>query len=220
MWWPFRTHIGAPTRGKERPDEFLLRKIRIKSISDESVISYDQAGEHPVAPTDYPIFFYTEKFRPPGLLSGRPPEDDLNYEGFCLIDEASWRKFAPQDKDGFRLGPGAPEALCRMLAKIGHSYAVAELGFEVFQPCLTPFIRGVHINCLQWIGCDEQIPPTSVSLHEIGLETSLVRGRGALIVSLRLFACLGTPVYRMIVGELNGRLNSSNSEQNFATLLK
>jgi len=35
-----------------------------------------------------------------------------------------------------------------------------------------------------------------------------------------LFACLGTPVYQMIVGELNGRLNSSNSEQNFATLLK
>jgi len=44
------------------------------------------------------------------------------------INEEEFRKYAPGDKDGFRIAPMNPDAYARMLAKIAHAYAVAELG--------------------------------------------------------------------------------------------
>ena len=74
-----------------------------------------------------------------------------------------FRKFAAHDKEGFRLAPGKPEAVCRMLAKIAHSYAEAEFGRTLFKPLLTEYIRGTPTDRLQWIGgCDQ------ISIRHIG----------------------------------------------------
>ena len=117
----------------------------------------------------------------------------------CKINEDEFRKFAPNDGDGFRIAPMNPDAYSRMLAKIAHSYAIAELGEAAFNPVLRNFIRGQPMQALQWIGGDTESP----HLHSIQWSAQTANGHHYLIVSLRLFSFMGSPQYHIVVGELS-----------------
>lgn len=96
-----------------------------------------------------------------------------------------------------------------MLAKVAHSYAIAELGYDSFEHSLTPLIRGFQFEGEpQWIGgmpSSEDTPKTR--LHEIGWEIIEVGSTAYVTVSLRFFCFLGTPSYRVVVGKLKRALN-------------
>jgi hypothetical protein len=58
LWWPFRTKIGAPTRGKEIPEKFLLRRMRVDNYDSENdaITSYTQLGTDDLKPEEFPLF--------------------------------------------------------------------------------------------------------------------------------------------------------------------
>src|SRR5262245_60302076 len=109
---------------------------------------------------------------------------------------------SPGDKDGFRIAPMNPDAYARMLAKIAHAYAVAELGESAFWPKLRRFIRGRPMKALQWIGGDLAVPKPEHRLHDIQWRIQRTGPTNYLVVSLRLFSFIGSPQYHVVVGEL------------------
>jgi hypothetical protein len=76
MWWPFRTHIGAPTsKPKDRPDDFTLRRV-VRTAAGEFVPTVTSQ----VPAKDYPMHLMALKLRAPGILEGRPTTGDLEGE--------------------------------------------------------------------------------------------------------------------------------------------
>jgi hypothetical protein len=209
LWWPFRTRIGAPSSGKQVPKSFSVRQMKVTKINkDGSIGAYDKVAETFAGPMEFPLVFMAFKFPLPGLLIGRDPNAGIDIEAVAKISEEEFRKFAPGDKDGFLIARTDIEAYCRMLAKIAHSYAVAELGEAAFRPVLREFIRGKPLeHAWHWIGSDTATPPPEQRLHDIQWLASTVNGFNYVMVSLRLFSFIGSPRYHIIVGELTRPLD-------------
>lgn len=207
MWWPFRTHIGAPSRKGERPNEFELKRIEVTSYDSQTkAMTYDKGVVSQVPADEYPLFYYAFTFRRPGLLSGIR-STSIEHGDFCLVDHEELRRLISEDKKGFRLGPGNWMQFCQMLAKIAHSYATAELGYKSFFPYLNSYIRGSAINVFDFVGSETTISPKSATLHEIRLSIEQRADVALVVVTLRLFAFLGTPTYEIVVGQLNSGLD-------------
>ena len=205
VWWPFRTAIGAPTRGKERPKNFLLRRVRVIKRHESGMIDYEPLDETPLSPSDFPLFYMAFKFPPSAALVGRNFDADVNYDVWVKHDEEGMKKHAGGDQHGFRLAPGEPIAFSRLLAKIAHSYAVAELGEHTFQPRLKKIIRKEPkslTRILNWVGGDLDIPSAQPILHSLQLERQQISHNHYVVANIRLFCFMGSPQYRVVVGEL------------------
>jgi hypothetical protein len=209
LWWPFRTRIGAPSSGKQPPKSFTVREMKVTKVNaDGSIDAYDKIAEKAVGPMEFPFVFMAYKFPPPGLVIGRDPDAGIKYEVMARISKEEFQKFAPGDKDGFKIAQINVDAYCRMLAKIAHSYAVAELGWNSFRPVLAEFICGkVLERGWHWIGGDTELPPPEQHLHDIKWGALTVNGTNYVMVSLRLFSFIGSPRYDIVVGELIRPLN-------------
>jgi hypothetical protein len=92
-----------------------------------------------------------------------------------------------------------------LIAKIAHSFAVAELGLTAFSPTLLPLITSSSSRFADYyIGSGAIIPPISKYLHEIGFSPDIQTPQGTLIVvKIRLFANLNMPVHYAAVGFRN-----------------
>jgi hypothetical protein len=93
--------------------------------------------------------------------------------------------------------------LGRLLAKIAHAYAVAELGLDGFSPVLLPIILGSDVKYLaHYVGGSREIPQR-LPVH-YSLNLSSVRSLGGttfLLVSVRIFSDIqGIPMYKVVVG--------------------
>jgi hypothetical protein len=89
----------------------------------------------------------------------------------------------------------------RMLAKIAHSMAVAEIGLACFRPFLLEIILGQNKETHQFVGGYLEGRPELQHRHEI---TTMARecGEATLIIAeIRLFADVGAPTYVVVVGE-------------------
>ena len=150
-------------------------------------------------------------FHEPGILSGLTPiESHLRLVPaiWCnfAMDPASARQWAlAKNSKARRYGSVSsfnPVLFQRMLAKIGHSFAVAEMGIGAFIPLLPKAI----IDEEPWQsnhlvgGYPDEVPPSSYT-NEIGLRhRTSVDGRPFIVVQIRLFGNLGAPVYYVVVG--------------------
>jgi hypothetical protein len=144
----------------------------------------------------------------PGILTGAPMAD--NYSGGVAIAtlpqfgerlnrlrakfQASKAEFNPD----FHI-----DHLGRMLAKIAHAYATAELGHGNFRPLLLDIILGKKpLYISHYVGGirDQEIPE-GVDLHEIEIDnTGLGKGR-YVVVRIQLFADRKLPEYYVVAGE-------------------
>lgn len=89
-------------------------------------------------------------------------------------------------------------AFLRLLAKIGHGYAVAHDGYGSFIPFLKDAIlTGDQPTLYHHIGTGDHVPSPEGVLHRVDICDSQ---DGALIVAIRLFASLGAPTYYVVVG--------------------
>ncbi|CCB67452.1 hypothetical protein [Hyphomicrobium sp. MC1] len=188
----------------------MVRTMQVSQFNPDGSIEYTKIGENLIEADEYPTVYYAYSFPPPGLLVGRGRQDELTFEAWCLIDRERMKKFAPGDKQGMRIGPSSTRPFCQMLAKIAHSYAVAELGYDSFEHSLTPFIRGFQFDGEpQWIGgCPAGETAPNTRLHEIGWEVVAIGGTFYATVVVRLFCFLGTPSYQIVVGKLTRALDS------------
>jgi len=93
--------------------------------------------------------------------------------------------------------------LFRMLGKIGHAFAAAELGTDRFKPALIDMILNGVPDYFNHIGGEPELArnPTSNALHEIGLGYQRVNGKDYVVAKIRLFANHMGPIYYVVVGE-------------------
>ena len=190
LWAP-RTHLRMKTkRPKQRPTKFAMQ-ARVNGQD----VTIDLPAE------DYPTMLFMVKAGPPGLLVGRPREvasfegawiKPLNLIGKALNNYGIQSAASPV-MDTLRYS--------QMLAKIAHSYAVAELGSDSFNALLPEFI----LNGSGWpyhlVGGEQNETPPSNALHELGLEYREGSDGRYLVAHIRLFANLGAPNYLVVVGE-------------------
>jgi hypothetical protein len=143
---------------------------------------------------------------PPGILAGRPPEPMVQFDykifGHLDILDEMKRKLHEQQIVGINLDG---YAWLRMLAKIAHGYAIAELGFNRFTPALPDLILGRNSHlCSYLIGkCPVPPPiPDHPPLLMIGMLCANIGEQRFVAVNMRIFADLGeeTPVYTVIAG--------------------
>ncbi len=96
----------------------------------------------------------------------------------------------------------------RVLAKIAHTYAIAELGTDAFRPCLLPFLsdaEGTGIGT--YVG--SAIPnvegdfPIGQDLHNVSIDDADLGRRRLVVVRVQLWACFGFPVHLVVVGDVN-----------------
>ena len=191
---PYRT-VSQLTKNRNGPKTVPL------------LLDFDLKGPTKVAVEDHPQIVILPGLRSlPGVLEGRPRQSVLNFEykifgATGIVDETKenlqGQKHVGIDLDGV--------AWLRMLAKIAHGYAVAELGSDGFLPMLPDLILGRDLSlCTHLVGqYSEAWPiPEPPPIAIIDMRRAEVNGLAYVAVILRLLAELGpeTPAYAVIAG--------------------
>jgi hypothetical protein len=176
VFYQVRSSDGMQTR-TGLPDEFPV----ILNFSDGR-------QERVMVPADiHPATLVLPRFEPPGLLSGRKPDGNFRFQRTAWMRESD-------AFDEFKRSRGAisaevdvsikPQQLSRVLAKIAHSFAVAQLGLGGFTPLLLDLIHKRAVENAP-VGSDPTRPPPAVGvMHEL----SIVSHETFVVVRIRLFA--------------------------------
>lgn len=215
MLGPMRMYFDMDSRRRdERPDKLPL-KVKLRANDDWSFIDVDRKA--------YPFLILFPLLNIPGELTGRSIEGDQAAK--CA---SFWTRAASFQLGIFEHvemlaqllkvaaimpeGRADVDAFVRMLAKIGHAFATAELEGKNFRPSTIEVIGNAKAgDALQFVGGSPHNEPPSGTLHE--MEFAYVRHDPTLVlVRIRLFAVLGTPAYFVAAGrcddpEFVGRSN-------------
>jgi len=164
-----------------------------------------QTVKIPVA--DNPLGLLLPTFDPPRLFSGLPATVPSNV--------GHWR-YGPADEKTqtalmAKLGAKAaytdldPPLFARLIAKIGHAFAAAEVGIENFDPIATDFILGKTGDWDYLVGGGASIVPISTAneLHSVLLENRDVGNITYLTANVRLFSRFGAPSYNVALGRVS-----------------
>jgi hypothetical protein len=185
MFGDARQHLGI--RGKKR--RWKQRKpplIGIKKNGNEEWL------EIPIE--DHPGLLFMPMTAPGGMPIG--------VKGYNLVPDLEERERRLDDKykDWMGVQYHDPHAFCRMLAKIAHAHAVAELGMDAFEPLLPDLILGKSEDASHFVGSGDMGMAPQVP-HQLEVGQGL--GREDLkVVQVQLFAYLNTPVYLIVVGRV------------------
>lgn len=204
MFGPLRMYFNLPTRRrKERPKKLPL-KVKLTPDAEWSFIDVDQEV--------YPFLVVLPLLRMPDELSGYTTSGERGAAVRNLwVREASFRdgtmlhlKALAAELKVAAIEPGGdvrvPEFF-RMLAKIAHAFAVAELGRGSFSPFLTPMICNADTsNCVQYIGSLQFTEHATAGLHELSFGSYTCARPDIVAVRIRLLASLETPTYYVAVG--------------------
>lgn len=195
MFGPTRIRLGLPTRNpEERPKELTL------VLSQEAT----PTGLLNVPASEFPLIIPGLKLPPPGIFVGERPHDRLVGEFTIIQNEAEVRKYLSEDKKGFRVATFNNHIFMQMVAKIAHSYAVAEWGFHSFRPLLLDLILGRSPTASHWVGGGRDLPADQSGLHRLELRREVFLATTYVVAYVRLFCNFGAPEYRVIVGTWNG----------------
>lgn len=162
----------------------------------------------------YPPMIVTLKFNPPEILSdSEQVEKEFSGGVATAILPSFVRRLKQYLYQGWSVTvpPAQRDAtarqLGRMLAKIAHSYAVAELGLGGFQPFLQPIILGTDTRYLAYyVGGSREIPVATPELYKVQLaRVQSPKGRQYLRTDIRLLSSMqGMPQYQVVVGQPSG----------------
>lgn len=212
----FEGHACDTYRALRRSFKFPSRNrganSRERVNSERFRIILDNNRELSIPTSEYPGSAIFRTFPLPGILAGLEPEDKpLTGEFFSLFLPDDWHDIHDALKKKYNaktvqippIGSRRENYTIdygRMLAKIGHSFAVSQLGLENFFPFLTRCIlKKEPYNLPYYIGSPEQGPSPPRDLHEI----SLIPHENLVIVALRLLAAMGGPTHFVVVGKFN-----------------
>ena len=189
-----RMHLKI--RGKGKSSRPATLPLTITNVNANSVIQ--------VPVEDYPVIFNMPAFSTPGLFVGANGGNQavlgfrlvmLSYKPTDLLQKYGITSFASPYWD--------THMFFRMLGKIGHSFAAAELGMSNFKPLLLDMILTGNPECFNHIGGDPDLAraPPSEYLHELGLGYWRANGKDYVVAKVRLFAKQMGPIYYVVVGE-------------------
>jgi hypothetical protein len=205
MYGSFRIREGIRTRRpKQRPDKLVMRN----TLGADLLVPVD--GVVSTLPWVH--------FRTAGFFRN-PQKKEAGWTGTRL--EVKTAK--PKNGALFRALPPSSysvnqsfdvDSLARTLAKIAHATCVGVFGLDGFRPWLPPYILGSDTALSHVVGGhDGPLLPANV-LHEISYEVAEHQGQWLVTTNIRLFAQVGGPHAKIIVGEANEktiRLNAVES---------
>jgi hypothetical protein len=199
MWLQPRTHLGLPT---SRPATALpvgrwqsTEKSLPQDLSDpELQFRFDDL---PVS--EHPHRIILGHFAAPGILVGAPLTNKFHMTSIDAYHDASTK--AEEAREGERSAvfqQFSPDVTCRMVAKIAHGAAVAELGMGAFDAFLPDIIMGRSPYISHFVGSNRRRGRKKTTLHEITLDVT----GGYLVANVQLFAKFGFRAYQAVVGRL------------------
>ena len=202
MYGPLRLLYDLPSRRKKKRPKALRLKVKRTPAEDWTYVDVEQEK--------YPFLILFPYFSmPKAITDGSESECHGAATKRLWIRGASasfiFKELLERLTIELRVHSVMPEAtaqvkeFCQMLAKIGHSFAVGELGVEAFQPFLIPHILRKELNDSdRFIGSLSKEERASSNLHEISLVDI---GKDDLVtIRIRLLAKLKTPTYYVIAG--------------------
>ncbi|MEY9359594.1 hypothetical protein ABH994_002315 [Bradyrhizobium yuanmingense] len=190
-----RAHFNLKKPGSGRHPSTLPLSTRVNGI--------DRTVEIPTE--DYPIIFNMLVYPAPDVANVNTEQGRavigaavavLKFDQFELFRKYGISTFSSAIWDN--------QMLTRLLAKIAHSYAFAELGEGKFSPRLLGLIRDGDISAMNLVGGDEALNDgraLSSALHELALGYQRINGAVYVVARIRLFASNGGPFYLVVVGE-------------------
>jgi hypothetical protein len=186
-----RVHLKLKKKGSGPPPKTLPISAKIEG--------QDKTIEIPVE--DYPIIFMMGAYEPPrvGGEGGMLPANGLRFVNLRYDEKMLYLKHGIS---AFSTPVWDNHMVIRMLAKVGHSLAVAELSRQAFRPMLLDLICSGDVNAMKLVGGEqfESMPHATDSLHELDLGYQRIEGATYVVAKIRLFANQGGPAYRVIVG--------------------
>jgi hypothetical protein len=190
----FRIRQGFPTRRK---------KERPSSLSMEILGANGKVTNQNVPVKEFPRLLYICRQPPAGILVGRAPSNEWIPDPCIIVHGADAEKAFGKS---WNFGQYRHSDLCLMLAKIAHSYAVAELGLaelEKYNLPLRKLILEKAASTGHYVGGQPtKDPPAEPGLlHKLQIERGDLHGIQFVLVHIRLFAHLGAPQYHVVVGE-------------------
>jgi hypothetical protein len=204
MFGPLRMYYDLPTRRpKERPKKLPL-KVKLTSDVEWSFIDVNQEV--------YPFLILFPLLQMPDELSGHTTSGERGAAAKQFwIRGASFRdgimphlETLATELNVAEIMPAAnfsvPEFF-RMLAKIAHAFATAEMGMSSFSPFLAPMIcQADTSNSVQYIGGLQNAEPATAEIHELSFGSHMFDRPDIVAVRLRLLSALETPTYYVAVG--------------------
>lgn len=198
-YYASRVQKGLGKR-KKRPQHSLPLQVQISGKNHTKSVPIEK----------YPAIIVTLSFDRPGILQDLEPVEKELTGGVAIGNLPTFGQhlkghlaqgsvsFVPHRK------AATSQILGRMLAKIAHAYAAAELGLNGFKPFLQPIILGDDLRFISYfVGGTRVIPPAISDDYEVRLlNARSSNGRLYLKVVIRLLASLqGLPEYWVVVGE-------------------
>jgi hypothetical protein len=189
-----RSHLGLPSRNPAgRPDGYKLKLWKD-----------GRSWAQKVALSKHPGDVRFVMFDPPGRVAGRATEQPTYnirlVEGIIFPDAENRLRALGADRAEDKVAVNAMK-LARIIAKIGHAYAVAELGLDAFEETyVSHLVRADASDWNYWIGgYDRGRIAEPTTLHELKF---LRRGQDlSAIVHLFMPYCL-RDAYEVVVGRL------------------
>lgn len=139
-------------------------------------------------------------------MRGALPDDEFESELIVKIADENTFTHEKQQGHGIKLGSIHTHNFTRMLAKIAHSYSIAEFGPNAFSPLLPELVLGNTPLASYLVGGDKsgvQLLDTEPCLHNVYRQDCLSNGVEYILVAIRLFAFVGMPRYHVVVGVKN-----------------
>ena len=198
MFGQLRLRRNFPTRNpKQRPKTLPMHVV----IGDRAETIQTPVPYRP----DGTVMF---AFPVPGIISGITPDQAATipipaiwFHGKRGNKARQWAKNREATRHG-GIASFNPELFSKMIGKIAHAFAVAELGMNGFVPFLPKALIGEEPWKLgYYVGGFPDEVPRSEYINEIGLR--LVddnAGKPYHAVQIRIFGDAGAPVYQVVVG--------------------
>jgi len=204
MFFAPRVQLGMMSKDRREPPPDSLRVGRHKSI-EPLPQDMEEAGFYwdSVPIDEFPFYLQIPRFDPPGLLLGNERTENYPLKQLQVYnDERFAAKFQDLGKNTQLLSPFDPYRFCRMIAKIAHGAAIAELGPHSFRPLLQGVILGSDKYASYLVGnstCSRRAESRENTI-------TLTLKNNHVVAYVRLFAKFGLCPYEVVVGEPMGDL--------------
>nr|WP_242154360.1 HNH endonuclease [Sphingomonas sp. BAUL-RG-20F-R05-02] len=203
----FRLQVDAPsrTKAKDRPTSV---ELPFAEVDDQGVFLRD-LGTRSFRLGDAPLALSLWQLPEPRLFSDDADDGGDNGRPWSYVEMPAASRIIDEVRDetgarhvAMKIGEVNRSHFLRFLAKTAHAFAVAELGIDGFNPCLTDIILDREDEMSDYVGgtfpsTDGPIPPEITTILAIG-------GVGDLVaVRIQFYHVLGSPAYAVVVGREN-----------------
>src|SRR5262249_17894893 len=183
-----RIRLNLPTRQpNERPATLTLTILHRDGRTEERV----------VAAQEFPLIIPGLKLTPHTVLTGKS-SNEISAEFWCKFPTEEINKAGASETQAIRVARFNNLIFARTLAKIAHSFAVAEFGFHSFSPFLRDLILGKSDIAFRFIGGGREVShPHPKGLPRIFSRRVNIRGSGYVVLFFTLLSRFGVPEYRI-----------------------